>query len=144
MLSSLFYPLLAAHGADYCVKSWRALPASIFEMKLIFIPVNCHEHWSLCVVVNPNPKFFPPEDDGNVHDENRPTSYLLCFDSLPICAKSRSLKVAATVRSWLNCLWKLHHVDCSTGPFTRRTIRLHAPKGKIVTSHIHCLVCTTE
>jgi Ulp1 family protease len=47
------------------VASWTK-KIDIFKKKLIFVPVNADNHWSLCVIVNPGLLYQPP---ANVEGE---------------------------------------------------------------------------
>jgi Ulp1 family protease len=51
--TSHFYATLAAKGPK-AVESWtRRKKITVFEKKLIFVPINKDLHWSLCIIVNP-------------------------------------------------------------------------------------------
>eukprot|EP00970_Alexandrium_tamarense_P015004 scaffold4566_cov103-Alexandrium_tamarense.AAC.1 len=77
------------------VASWTK-KIDIFKKKLIFVPVNDDNHWSLCVIVNPG---------LNVEGEAKAKegSCILLLDSLKI---HRTDKVAKIIRKWLNFEWK--------------------------------------
>ena len=51
--SADFMTKLIDEGPD-AVSSWvEEKNINVFEKKLIFMPINADNHWSLCVVVNP-------------------------------------------------------------------------------------------
>ena len=53
--TSHFLSTIAEEGPEG-VASWtqnKKRTIHIFEKKFVFVPVNGHLHWSLCVIVNP-------------------------------------------------------------------------------------------
>ena len=49
------------------VASWTK-KIDIFKKKLIFVPVNADNHWSLCVIVNPGLLYQPPAKSSEASD----------------------------------------------------------------------------
>ena len=79
------------------MSSWTTKKSiNIFEKKFIFIPINEHLHWSLCVVVNAGKimNAHQPFENG----EKKEAALILFLDSLKAHKKH---KVCTTVRKWL-------------------------------------------
>lgn len=118
--TSHFYTTLASEGAEG-VRSWTAKKnINIFEKRLIFIPINKTDHWSLCVVVNPG-AIIP-----QVEDEDPLLPCILFFDSLNM---HRKQKVRTDVSKWLNAEWWRTKDKDAGRIFNKNSFVLYDPKG---------------
>eukprot|EP00814_Leptocylindrus_danicus_P021932 CAMPEP_0116004258 /NCGR_PEP_ID=MMETSP0321-20121206/502_1 /TAXON_ID=163516 /ORGANISM="Leptocylindrus danicus var. danicus, Strain B650" /LENGTH=1022 /DNA_ID=CAMNT_0003472539 /DNA_START=186 /DNA_END=3255 /DNA_ORIENTATION=- len=111
------------------VSSWTVKKGiDIFEKSFIFLPINEHLHWSLCVIVNPGEIMNSCGNHGADVDGEMLVPCIIFLDSLKA---HRSSKVAQEVRRWLNFEWKRSdHAENSTNsaPFTKKKMRLFTPK----------------
>eukprot|EP00536_Pseudo-nitzschia_multiseries_P008930 jgi/Psemu1/21845/gm1.21845_g len=73
---------------------------NIFKKKMIFIPINYHLHWSLCVLINPGAISSDPEYDGIL-------PVILYLDSLGLERK----EVEFHIEKWFNDEWNHIHAD---------------------------------
>jgi sentrin-specific protease 7 len=96
--STHFYTKLADQGTG-AVASWtikRNRELNIFDLKMIFIPINKSLHWSLCVVVNPGSiKHFSDllEAESDLSSEDSDLPCLLFFDSLKSHNKAQVVSI---------------------------------------------------
>ena len=109
------------------MESWTARKnVDIFTKKFVFIPVNKHLHWSLCVVVNPGAIL-----NGHAEKASSDSLYpcILFLDSLGAHKKTA---VAKAVRRWLNSEWKRLKKGEKDGEslFTASAMPVHDPKGE--------------
>jgi len=67
-------PELMKDGPEGVVNYTENRAINIFKKKFVFIPINDDEHWSLCVVVNPNliASVFNTNMDESGDDEEMP------------------------------------------------------------------------
>jgi Ulp1 family protease len=57
---------LRENGAESMVKWTKQKDIDVFRKKLVFIPINEAEHWSLCVLVNPGLIEFDTAEEGTL------------------------------------------------------------------------------
>eukprot|EP00934_Nitzschia_sp_Nitz4_P002048 Nitzschia sp. Nitz4//scaffold80_size88189//71589//78338//NITZ4_005093-RA/size88189-processed-gene-0.64-mRNA-1//1//CDS//3329558648//2048//frame0 len=125
--TSHFYSTLEDKGPE-AVASWtERKKISLFQKKLIFIPINKDLHWSLCVVVNPG---AIGELYNKKENKDSPLSCMIFLDSLRMHNKK---KVGANIRCWLNNEWrraqkKLTGFDVDEKPFQQDYFRMFNPK----------------
>ena len=131
LFSSHFFTKLIECGTAH-VKSWTTRKdIDIFGKKLVFIPINDSGHWSLLVVVNAGliKKKKADENTGSI-------PCILFFDSLK---KHNARLFSRYIRNWLNYIWNHNHtMEEMETPFTRKTIPMYEPVGKVyfVTYHL--------
>ncbi|KAG7361842.1 Ulp1 protease family protein [Nitzschia inconspicua] len=130
--TSHFYSNLARKGIKG-VESWTAKKnIDIFKKKLIFIPINKTNHWSLCVIINPG-------EITNFYAKKEPTSKmpcLICLDSLKMhCPRGTK----QNIMSWLNSEWsRLRSVTEGKGPFNDQSLQLFTPKVPLQKNRSDC------
>lgn len=142
VFTSHFYTTLSEEGPT-AVESWTAKKnIDIFSKNFVFIPINKHLHWSLCVVVNPGAiestdSILGQEgigEDGKAklhHSEEeleQPVTSLIFLDSLKAHQKKTVLK---HVRKWLNAEWKRVKTSSETqDPFKSKMLDVISPTSK--------------
>ncbi len=141
--STQFFQKIQDQGVE-SVQNWtKRRKIDVFEKKFIFIPINDHLHWSLCVVVNPGriENAFNQDDD---YEENETTKldapFLLFLDSLKFHEQS---KVKNNIYEWLNFEAKRvnRFQDLRRDePFWERTLPIFTPKGEIIQDDIGFVV----
>ena len=100
------------------VSSWTKV--DIFQKKMIFIPIQKFDHWSLIVVVNPGSIVHDVDEE---EDKDRLLPCILHLD--PICGQHDSRNFHRTIVSWLNREWQKEN---NTTPFTTKGCKLVVPK----------------
>eukprot|EP00536_Pseudo-nitzschia_multiseries_P010599 jgi/Psemu1/26436/gm1.26436_g len=96
------------------VAKWTSGKCSvnIFKKKMIFIPINYHLHWSLCVLINPGTISSDPEYNAGL---------------LPIFLYPNSLdlerkEVELHIEKWLNNEWNCIHAEDHKSSFMEVTM----------------------
>ncbi len=98
ILSSHFYTKLCDEGAE-SICHW-SMKVDLQKMKWIFISVNLHHHWSLCVV-------YPPHLSSKVRQTGFDSIHveypcIIHMDSLQLHSSST---IGHNIRKWLNYEW---------------------------------------
>lgn len=117
------------------VASWTN-NINIFEKRLVIIPINHSNHWSLCVIANPGATVkdrFP----GRECRQDEPLCCLIIMDSLKLHNKD---DIANNILKWMNSEWKkrmnqqpktkqLKNCEVEMS-FNRSNVRIIYPKGR--------------
>ena len=113
----------------------------VFEKKFIFVPVNGDLHWSLCVIVNPGLIGKAQAESDSLESElDEEWPCILFLDSLKMHRKNQIAKI---MRAWLNFEWnRSEHKQKGLDPFTVKSMRLVAPKGKVVMYVFYIIIIT--
>lgn len=139
IFTTQFFTALEDNGVEAVTKWTANKNIDIFDKKFIFIPINKHIHWSLCVVVNPgqilNGEKIVNKDDFNENGNTTVEAPLLLFmDSLRVHNK---IRVQKHIYDWLNSeaerLGKFKDSELKKpklGLFNRSTMPLFDPPGK--------------
>jgi Ulp1 family protease len=126
-LSSFFYTKLVELGPPGVIR-WTK-NENIFNKKLIFIPINGQNHWSLLVVINPGCVGGKPDGPTDVCSDDSKTklSCMLFFDSLH---HHKPATISRIVHGWLDSEWGRHHGQPSEkGRFNHKTLPLFSDLG---------------
>ena len=101
---------------------WKKTP-NVCQTKLLYIPVNQGQHWSMCVVVNPFA--MTRQSEGPTHQAGL-SPYVLFLDSFPGAHDYNS--IFSTVRPWLLYEWNR---AINNPPFllSRNNVKLLTPEG---------------
>jgi Ulp1 family protease len=147
VFSTHFYSTLEEDGPRAVTKWTKNKSIDVFTKRLIFIPINKHLHWSLCVVVNPGQILSHMRKREvvakGVHDlelngDNDEMPFILFLDSLNMHRKEQ---VAKNIRSWLNSEWsRLKKSDDVREPFTKDSMVVYSPQGSLchMSLRIYC------
>ena len=122
---------LKGKGPEAVVSWTEKKGINIFEKKLLFIPVNADQHWSLLVVVNPG--LIANYYNGDL-PETEDHSFILSLDSLKMHNKHIYAK---HIRQWLNSEHRRlerGEVRGRIDPFTRKSMPVVAPKSMYINS----------
>lgn len=84
--SALFYQKLIIDRPE-SVHKWTSRLKYIFSQHLLLLPINCQQHWSLCVVINP------------VSNPSLPHPSILSLESL---SPHKADIITAQTRNWIN------------------------------------------
>jgi Ulp1 protease family, C-terminal catalytic domain len=96
-------------------------PKEIFSKKVIFIPINKREHWSLCAVLNPG-AVVAPRRRGEI-------PCILFFD--PLRSRHKITEVQSMVYGFLNGAWSSIRPEGGE-PFRTQSMGVLKPMGKSV------------
>jgi len=126
-----FYTRLEKQGPEAVTRWTSKKKINIFELKVIFVPINLNLHWSCCIIVNPGEilnhiEKLETKADFENSDDRRPC--ILFFDSLRMHAPRTIQK---HVLLWLNSEWKRLERPIPgkrENVFTKNTMELFRPE----------------
>jgi hypothetical protein len=99
ILSTHFYSEMLSQGVE-TVSGWSLHKnRDVFSFKIILLPVNLDNHWSLCGIYYANKIELLP--NSNAHNNERP--FMMHLDSLNYHSAG---VISKNVRMWLNYEWK--------------------------------------
>jgi sentrin-specific protease 7 len=113
----------------------------IFKKKLVLFPIQQHNHWSLCVLVNPGKVLAGDKVDKNGQfkqaeiDVTLPFPCMLYLDPLP--GQHDSEKNSEIIRTWLNVHWA-YHLKGTKNPFNKGTYPLYKPTVPSQSNYTDC------
>lgn len=126
------------------VLSWtsskRNEDINIFEKTFIFVPIQKHLHWSLCVILNPcNIVKLNISNKTNCDPTDKPC--ILLFDSKKL---HNTQAIRSKLIEWLDAEWNKNNLT-PINPFSNagKKIAIYCPEGKsVANSKTSSILCT--